>query len=1408
MSTSTWDPVIIARSYDPSKPPAVNGNGKAVRVLLKNELPTGAAGNLFLPVDPTMMGAGMGPVPGLNYTQNRMSTHLHGGATPWISDGTPHQWMTPAADPAVAGQPLYQKGASFQNVPDMIGAGKSIPAPAANDGMVTLYYSNQQSGRLMFYHDHAYGITRLNVYAGMAAGYLLTDQVEDDMITGTNVSGAFTTPRQVLPNLGGVYKYGIPLVVQDKTFVNDGATPPGTGFPSSATPIPSTAAVDPRWYSVGATGVWATGTTPPAGGKLWLPHEYMPNENIYDPSGALPFGRWDYGPWLNPAAVVLNSTLPSPTITPEAFMDTMLVNGTAYPYVTLPPTAVRFRILNACNDRTINLQLYVADPAHPTEVKMVPAAPGVAATWPVDGRTGGVPDPATVGPTMYQIGNEGGLLPQVAVIPPQPIVFEQSRQLPTVLSIARHALLLTPAERADIVVDLSAYAGQTLILYNDAPAASPLFDPRYDLFTNGPDLTGSGGPPSVPAGFGPNTRTVMQIRVSGTPSAAFDVASLQAALPKAYRATQAPPIVPQAAYNAAFGTTNTDTYVNNTDATVNLLGTAQGVGAVITTLGGSGYTTAPTVSFISANGVGSGAAATAALDGVTAFTVTTAGTVYTTPPAVTIAAPTGCGAINTTTCVTATAVASVSGGQVTAITVVDPGSGYTAECTAGTNPAVTIGAPGAGGVQAVASSGLTCGAVAHIQVTTAGTGYTKAPFVYLTGGGGTGATADARLVNDTVIGMKNITEGFDVQYGRMNVLLGTTPVPLDPTAPAPAVPGIAQYIDPPSDFWTDGQIYVFRIAHLGVDNHAVHFHLANLQVVNRVDYTNTMLPPEANELGWRETIRSEPFTDLIVAVKPKSMQLPFAIPRSSRLMDPTTLAGSTANFVQPAPVPGTPTPAGISNVVTDYGWEYVWHCHLLGHEENDMMRPIVFNPITMTSPTFSPAGSATPPPQHWTTATAVTFTAGTPTPALTGTTYYQFSLNNGTTNTVLPGCTYSTTTTCTMAGNATLYPAGFYTLTVDATNSLTAPVLPLATAILPFALIPPAATAVNLTTTPPSPASPHVNGAAITFTATPTGCAAGVCQYRFNQSFNGGAAAIAQDYSTTATYIMPLSTVAGPYSVTVDVRTNTLSATPDATSSAAAYTVIEGRDWNSDTNADILWRNTSTGQNAVWNMNDTTFVAGVMLPSMTDPNWAIVGTGDFNSDGKPDLLWRNTSTGQNAVWHMNNATFVSGATLPLMTDPNWAIVGAADFNLDGKPDILWRNTSTGQNAVWNMNDATFISGVLLSPQTDLNWKIVGTADFNSDGKPDILWRNTTTGQNAIWYMNGTALLSGVLISSQTDLNWTIVGAFDFNKDGKPDILWRNTSTGQNAIWHMNNATFVSGALIGSQTDLNWKIMGR
>ena len=147
---------------------------------------------------------------------------------------------------------------------------------------------------------------------------------------------------------------------------------------------------------------------------------------------------------------------------------------------------------------------------------MVPAVetPGFPATWPTDNRAGGAPDPATKGPDWIVIGNEGGFLPEPTVVPAQPVLWEMDPTLFNVGNVVDHSLLLGNAERADVLVDFSQYAGQTLILYNDAPAAFPALDPRYDYYTGAPDLTGSGGVPTVQAGYGPNTRTIMQIRQS------------------------------------------------------------------------------------------------------------------------------------------------------------------------------------------------------------------------------------------------------------------------------------------------------------------------------------------------------------------------------------------------------------------------------------------------------------------------------------------------------------------------------------------------------------------------------------------------------------------------------------------------------------------------------------------------------------------------------------------------------------------------------------------------------------------------------------------------------------------------------------------------------------------------------
>jgi parallel beta-helix repeat protein len=253
-------------------------------------------------------------------------------------------------------------------------------------------------------------------------------------------------------------------------------------------------------------------------------------------------------------------------------------------------------------------------------------------------------------------------------------------------------------------------------------------------------------------------------------------------------------------------------------------------------------------------------------------------------------------------------------------------------------------------------------------------------------------------------------------------------------------------------------------------------------------------------------------------------------------------------------------------------------------------------------------------------------------------------------------------------------------------------------------------------------------------------------------------------------------------------------------------------DFNADGKSDILWRNPSTEQAAIWEMDGTTLLPGTaLLPPLADANWQIAGTGDFNGDGKSDILWRNPSSGQVVIWEMDGTTLLPGtALLAPLVDASWQIAGTGDFNGDGKSDILWRNPSSGQVAIWEMDGTTLLPGTaLLAPLVDASWQIAGTGDFNADGKSDILWRNPSSGQVAIWEMDGTTLLPGTaLLAPLVDASWQIAGTGDFNGDGKSDILWRNPSSGQVVIWEMDGTTLLPGtALLAPLVDASWQIAG-
>jgi FtsP/CotA-like multicopper oxidase with cupredoxin domain len=450
--------------------------GRPVRLNVTNLLPA----SHILPVDPTAIDPPM--VNQVGGRVDRVAVHLHGGVVPWASDGGPMSWFANPQNPGG-----FAHGSTFLNHGD---------AP----GSACYEYPNSQSARLVWYHDHAYGVTRLNAYAGLASGYLITDDAEQMMIK----SG-------ILPDVPG-YPVGIPLIIQDKSFFD----------PAS----------DPTYPVTGARQ-----------GDLWYPHVYQggPAPRMKLPAQCGATGRWE----------ISGGTPPPVSLVPEAFFDTNLVNGAPYPVLRVSPRRYRFQTLNASQARFYNLQLYVGDGS--------PDAITLKESSDLDNRGNRIKIPAnTAGPKIVQIGGDGGLLPTPVVFndPPRPIGYlSATDDDPRNGNANRYTLLLAPGERADILVDFRGFEGQSIILYNDAPAPFPMGDIRNDYYTGAPDLACIGGVASSVPGRGPDTRLVMRFDVArdgavSEPDFNDTLAALQTALPAVYLQTlpgtpvaKSPPVI-------------------------------------------------------------------------------------------------------------------------------------------------------------------------------------------------------------------------------------------------------------------------------------------------------------------------------------------------------------------------------------------------------------------------------------------------------------------------------------------------------------------------------------------------------------------------------------------------------------------------------------------------------------------------------------------------------------------------------------------------------------------------------------------------------------------------------------------------------------------------------------------------
>jgi hypothetical protein len=283
----------------------------------------------------------------------------------------------------------------------------------------------------------------------------------------------------------------------------------------------------------------------------------------------------------------------------------------------------------------------------------------------------------------------------------------------------------------------------------------------------------------------------------------------------------------------------------------------------------------------------------------------------------------------------------------------------------------------------------------------------------------------------------------------------------------------------------------------------------------------------------------------------------------------------------------------------------------------------------------------------------------------------------------------------------------------------------------------------------------------------------------------------------------------GTYSVTATV---TDDATVDrmSTSKTFTWTVTPPlptvvTDFNGDGKADLVWRQTQTGDVSVWFMDGVAVKQEPVVSSGVPLAWQIVGIGDLDGDGKADLVWRQSQTGDVAVWLMDGATVKQAPLVAAGVPLAWQIVGVGDLNGDGKADLVWRNSQTGDVAVWLMNGAAVTQAPVVASGVPLAWKIVGIGDLDGDGKADLVWRHSQTGDVAVWLMNGATVKQGPIVSAGVPLSWQIVGVGDLDGDGKADLVWRDSQTGDVSVWLMNGTTVKQTAVVAA-VPLSWQIV--
>ncbi|HEY3474510.1 MAG TPA: multicopper oxidase domain-containing protein [Anaerolineales bacterium] len=221
-----------------------------------------------------------GPVP--------IVSHVHGAVGVGDeSDGYAEAWYLPAANDIPEG---YATEGTWYNF--FAGKAQSRYGETWGPGFATFQYPNHNRASTIWYHDHALGMTRLNVYAG-PAGFFIVRGGPGDMVldSRTGTAAVLPGPAPAIGDAPGLTYYEIPIAIQDRSFNSNGSL----FYP------------DTREFFDGIGG------------------PYIPETDV------------------------------SPIWNPEFFGNMMMVNGNTWPFQTVEQRRYRFRFLNGCNSRFLIL---------------------------------------------------------------------------------------------------------------------------------------------------------------------------------------------------------------------------------------------------------------------------------------------------------------------------------------------------------------------------------------------------------------------------------------------------------------------------------------------------------------------------------------------------------------------------------------------------------------------------------------------------------------------------------------------------------------------------------------------------------------------------------------------------------------------------------------------------------------------------------------------------------------------------------------------------------------------------------------------------------------------------------------------------------------------------------------------